>query len=437
MASFSITGAGVRSCSGSCLYCSAASTAKYSMGINKKDVIQSLIDIDNKTATEFRADFGEMEKTLDNDPQIINEMKKDEDKRYCHVDMWMGDPVTCFQNTQEVVEFLKDYMSQRKIKLNLSSSTNGLPLIRDEICQYYKENNIRIQLSHDGIGQWMRTGDIDPLYDERFAPNLADMFCSGIMSMINCTTNFWNPSLLDNKRYWDDYFKSIPILDTVYQKMYIKLNRIYDSSDYDIHTINKDGKFGRRTFEELKTMPLGNMNLRNWKNANTGNVELDHLLAHVLDDVMSEWLQIAILIRDERIQNSLMWKPYLSYFREQFSRHKYMKSRDSMTGACRAFQRWKHQIGDSSGWKKTTFVIDTLGRYSECNLLDADTPTKNPGGLYEPEACKKCKYYLHYECMGCGSEPINDECEWHYRWAALLDNVARMDSMLKYKLEKK
>ena len=33
-----------------------------------------------------------------------------------------------------------------------------------DICDYYREHNITLQISHDGCGQWMRTKDIDPLY---------------------------------------------------------------------------------------------------------------------------------------------------------------------------------------------------------------------------------------------------------------------------------
>ena len=95
------------------------------------------------------------------------------------------------------------------MKLEISSSTNGLPLLRNDICDYYREHNITLQISHDGCGQWMRTKVIDPLYTPGFAENIAELFRSGHLNMINDCLNFYNNDVFANKKYYDDYFKSI------------------------------------------------------------------------------------------------------------------------------------------------------------------------------------------------------------------------------------
>lgn len=439
---FSITMNGVESCSHNCVYCSAATTLNYAQGVNYNDLESSLKKIDEKTYSEFRADFNKMTETLEQDSRFRRAKELQEKKGiqcYVHIDLWGADPVTCHLSTQETVDFLKDFfINKHGMKLDLSSSTGGLPLARKDICDYYKENNISLQISHDGCGQWMRTKDVDPLYDDRMADNIADLFKSGHLRLINDCLNFYNGDIFANKKYWDDYFEHIGLSDNLRKNLYIKLNRVYDGV-YNIQKKNVNGIFGsdKRQWEELKGMPFGNMNHHNWKHANTGNVELDHLLAHELDSYLNDWLRLAILMRDPKIRNDIMWRPYLSYFTEQVNRWHPMESHDSSLGQCRRFQRAKHKLGDPKYWGKPNdfgvyenFVVDTIGGYCECNLIDSEHSTKNPGGFIEPEHCKYCKYYLQSECMGCGSEEVNPDCEFRYRWVSMLEQVKLLDEVL-------
>ena len=107
--------------------------------------------------------------------------------------------------------------------------------------------------------------------------------------------------------------------------------------------------------------------------------------------------------------------PFQNYIRDQLSRNRIIKSHDDMVGACRAFQR---------GLKKTTFVIDTLGRYSECNLIDADSHVLNPGGN-QPDYCKGCKWEFAEECNPCGSVDFPDHCEFRWRWNEMVHDYNR------------
>lgn len=426
MASYSIIGNGPDICSGSCKYCSAAASMDYKMGVKKGDIIKDLVRIDEENYEKFNFDLNALTKTLENDRQIKNRKPGE----VLHVDIWCADPATCFLALQDMVAFIKDFAKEHDMVPTISTSTNGLPLIRDEICDYLEKEDVKLQLSHDGLGQWIRTGNIDPLYDDRFAPNLKRLVKNGILNMINCTLNFYNYSPLANKAYWDKYFDSINLDDKVRAGIHLKLNHIYDSDRYDIQAQNTDGYFNGKEYDALKGKPIGNLNFRNEKNFNSGDPQLDFLARHILDDYIAEWYHIAILMRDPKIANDVRWKPYTGYLSEQCKRWHKNADVDAITGACRAYQRYKYKIGDPKSWHDYTFVIDTTGRYSECNLIDADSKVLNPGGI-QADCCQYCQFRTTSECLKCGSEPYNSDCEYGYAWSKFLENVARMDYMLK------
>ena len=127
----------------------------------------------------------------------------------------------------------------------------------------------------------------------------------------------------------------------------------------------------------------------------------------------------------------------MSYFDGQLSRQRVLRNHDSWNGACRSYQRYKHGLGEGA---KTNFVLDTTGRYSECNLLDADHVAENPGGV-QPSYCRGCRYEYFEECNMCGSEDYPDECNYSYAWAQLLttapyNGLKGAASISEYKLRK-
>lgn len=426
MASYSLIANGPNICTGSCLYCSAAETVNYKMGVKKDKIIEDLIRIDEENYKLFRFDLDKLTEAFENDRQIKNRKPGE----VLHVDLWNADPLSDFLVLQDMVAFVKDFAKSHDMIPTISTSTNGLPVIRDEICDYLEKEDVKLQLSHDGLAQWIRTKDIDPLYDDRFAPNLKRLVSNGILNMINCTLNFYNYSILANKAYWDKYFDFIGLDDKVRAGIHLKLNHIYDSDRYDIKAENKNGWFNSGTYEALKGKPLGNLNFRNDHNFNSGDPRLDFLASHILDDYIAEWYHIAILMRDPNILNDIKWKPYIGYLSEQCKRWKRNKDTEAITGACRAYQRYKYKIGDPSSWHDYTFVIDTTGRYSECNLIDADSKVLNPGGV-QADCCQYCLFRTTSECLKCGSEPYNSDCEYGYAWSKFLENVSRLDYMLK------
>ena len=417
--SYSFTAAGVNSCSGFCNYCSAASSMSYSfMKQDFSKLKDNIIKTDEKTYNEFKADFNKVEETLDNDPQIKNvfeaRKKNPAEEVIMNVDLWGADPLTCKSALQEMLDFLRDYCVKRGFILKAHTSTNGLPLIIDEYAEWLIENKVGLQLSHDGLGQWMRTQDIDPMTFD----NTKALIKCGTLNWINATLNFWNNSLYKNIDYFTEHLKSIfPEVydknkccteedDRVFRSLFIKLNHIYDSK-YDIKAKNEKGLYNGKEYETLKNQPIGDLAFRNdYELARLYNIPE---LGHVLDNHMAEWDRISYDVENP----SVILLPFVGYLSNQMSRNKYYKSHDELnSGACRVFQK---------GLKDTTFVIDTLGNYSQCNLIDSEHKVENPE-CKQPPMCKGCKFEFSEACNGCGSVvPRQDDCHYLYAWNEFIE----------------
>lgn len=405
---YSITYNNTTRCSGGCLYCIAATNFNYSMGTsleNENAIIRDCIRVDEQNYNTFNADFVALEKLLDNDCRMKN--KKPDDT--LSFDIWGADPVTCFNCLQDTVGFIEEYCKERNYKYRISSSTNGLPLLRDEVCDYIRGHNIHIQLSHDGIGQWIRTKNIDPLD----FMNVRALMREGLLTAINATLSFWNYSLWENIDYFNGKLKEIfpevwskdemasEELSRVYRSLFIKLNHIMDGQ-YDVKAKHKD-----------YDVPLGDMSLHNdYELAQkTGNYEF----AHVLDNYIQEWDMYFEKYRNNK-HNTLELMPFNAYLSSQLKRGMKLKDFNSKGNSCRNYQ---------IGIVDYSEHVDTTGRYSQCNLQDADHPVLNPTNIRENicEECKTCKYRLSSECNMCGALLPRKHCEYFYRWNQFLDKT--------------
>jgi hypothetical protein len=282
-----------------------------------------------------------------------------------------------------------------------------------------------LQLSHDGLGQWIRTQDIDPME----WPETQALIKDGTLNAINCTLNFWNNSLFKNIDYYNHYLKQIfPDVYTgkaskeetyIFNCLYIKLNHIYNST-YDIKVKNSKGIYNGEHYDSLMNAPIGDLAFRN--DTELANKYGISALAHNLEDYMHEFEHIAMLMMDPALNKSLDYKPFRSYINGQIDRYNKIADHDTITGACRAYQRYKYNVGDKKGQKPYTFVIDTLGNYSECNLIDSEHSVLNPGGE-QASYCKGCKYEFQSECNTCGSMTFPDKCTYNYAWCQLLERL--------------
>ena len=413
-ASFSITAYGVERCNGLCSYCSCASIENYTMGC-KKD-INALEKIDEYVFNkEYQADWDKVEETLKNHPNVVN----DRDKKSIHFDLWGADSSSNLLMVDDMVTHLKDISKRLGYeRSSFSTSTNGLGLLRDEVADYHYENKIGIQLSHDGLGQFIRLRDIDVLQFD----NTKRMIKEGVLAAINTTLNFYNYDIVENYKYWTDYLKTIfPDVYSkdkmasekdsfVFRKLYIKLNHIYNGTT-PVTSRNDFGIFNGKVYEQLKGQPFGDFNFINdTERANKYNIPE---MAHVLDEYMHSY---KLMIKELGTLEAI---PFYSYFANQLNRFKINENEFVYTGACRAYQRFRHGL---EGGKPYTFVVDTLGNFSECNLIYSKYSVKNPGGVH-PDSCKGCKYEFASECMMCGCENFPKECHYQYVWNNFLEEV--------------
>lgn len=391
-------------CSGSCGFCNAAQDIGYIQGINQQKLVESLEDIDNRTYQEAKWDFDALEKKLLNWPFFKKENGLD-------VGLWGGDPLTSFQCLQECIDFLDYFKKKYCSNLVVHFSTNGLALARPEIVEYiYKHTDIirSFQLSHDGLSNYFRCGDLNPLEWDSTKALLKDR----ILSCICCILNFWNSSPLKNF----EYFESIVDHDVHQNKVGYRLYSIRDGH-YDDRTINQKGLLNGQEYEALKGLPLGDYMIRN-------DIELAEKtgvfqLAHQADDFFHEMQMIYTSFNNDK------WAPLRSVFTQRAQYNLRVMDRESPKDryTCSNFH---HGLIDYSD------CIDTTGRYTDCHLMDADTHVPNPEWK-RPDYCESCKYNTSFECNQCGStEPNKKLCDFQYRIAQLYESVNRSPNLKKW-----
>ena len=374
LCSISVVMNGIKKCSGSCLYCSAASTMKYRDKANKNTFV-FYKDKTKKRILEF------CDTTLSND-------KKNNQPTDLNVDIWGGNPVENFDPFKQVVEFLENDLKEFR-NINLHTSGNGLELQDNDLVEYLIKHGIRYQLSHDGLGQWIRTGEIDPLYWEKTSENIKKLARLGMLDWINCTLSSRNPSFFDNIDYWNKWRKETGLDGSI--PLTIKLNHIYDGTP-PIKTkwIGKDNKYIKHGEE------IGDLNFH----------------GEVLHEYFHEFRKLAAICLTPGIENDWAFKPYVNYITGQADRYKLVKSNDDL-GSCVKFQR---------GLTDKNFAIDTKGEYCQCNLIDSDSKVKNSTGKM-PDYCNGCKYNKTMECNTCGSENFPEKCEYKWWWNKTLEEM--------------
>lgn len=371
---------GIKKCSGSCLYCSAASTMHY----RSKE---------NKTTFVFKKDKLK-KRILEYCNSQLEQDRKNGQGTFLAIDIWGGNPLENFEPFKKVVEFCENELKEF-VKVSLHTSGNGLELQDNDLVDYLFKHGINYQLSHDGLGQWLRTGEVDPLYWEKTKDNIAKMARAGILDWINCTLSSRNPSFFDNIDYWNKWRKEIG-LD---KPITIKLNHIYEG-----------------------TPPI----TKKWLGADNKYIkhgeEIGDLCLHgeVLQDYLHEFRKLAIQCHTPALANSWWLQPYVNYITGQAGRYVLYKDEKEL-GSCTKFQR---------GLIDFNFAIDTKGEYCQCNLIDSDSKVKNSTAK-QPDYCKGCKYEKSMECNPCGSENFPEKCEYHWWWNKTLEETFSLIELTK------
>lgn len=381
-ASISIVMNGIKKCSGSCLYCSAASTMKYRSKENKTTFVFKKDKL-KKRILEYCHDALELGNKSKEGTQLL-------------IDIWGGNPLENFDPFKKVVDFCETELKEFKM-VKLHTSGNGLELQDRDLVDYLIAHNINYQLSHDGLGQWLRTGEIDPLYWEKTKDNIADLAKRGMLDWINCTLTSRNPSFFANIEYWNKWRKEIGLDGSI--PLTIKLNHIYDGTPpITKKWLGKDNEFIKHGEE------IGDLNFH----------------GEVLQNYLHEFRKLAIICKTPGASEMWQFKPFVGYITGQADRYIICKSDDDL-GSCVKFQR---------GIIKRNFAIDTKGEYCQCNLIDSDNKVKNSTAKM-PDYCKGCKYEKSMECNTCGSENFPEKCEYKWWWNKTLEEMFSLNELIK------
>lgn len=380
--SISLVMNGIHKCSGACLYCSAAKSMDY-RGNDNKNTFVFYKDKTHDRIIEYCK------------PQLDQDRENGQ-KTFLSIDIWGGNPVENLEQFKEVVDFCENELKEFSF-IKLHTSGNGLELQDNDICDYLINHKIGYQLSHDGCGQWIRTGLIDPLYWERTKDNIVKLARAGILDWINCTLSQRNPSFFENIEYWNKWRKENNIEDL---NISIKLNHIYDGTA----PINKKWQF-----EDNKYIKKGEI--------------IGDLTFHgeTLHNYLHEFRKLILMLSIPEIAESSDYKCYKQYLLFQSERFVNIENERDL-GTCVAFQR---------GLIDRTFAIDTKGEYCKCNLVDSDHDVLNSTAK-QPEYCKNCKYRKLDDCNPCGSENNPEKCEYKWFWAETLEEMFQLRELISY-----
>lgn len=403
-------------CSQSCKYCSSGSKDRWEKTYSKEG------------KHEFKLDKEAIYNLLSKDPRFVAEMKNKHP--VFQIDLWKncGDSLDNLEELKTCVHFLEHDLVKGKTNklLNkagnytgwrgdvydvaLHTSDNGLNFANNDKFKYLVEHNIGVQLSHDGYGQWVRTGENDPC--NKSSPsfrNLVNGFRCGMINWVNTTLSYYNYSFFKNIDYWNKFLIDNNLNP---QGLFIKLNHSYDGP-YNIEDLNTFGHWQDGYKKELIGTKIGMWGLHNGPNDT------------ILDDYIHEFKLLYLMMIAN--PNKKEFLPFKGYILEQGKRWDFHPSDDDLLpnkwGAC-----YSYQYGISA----TTFAWDSEGYYTECNLIDHYHHVDNKTGK-RPDYCKECKYHGQAECHSCGSMNYPEKCGFKWKWLQCLEELSIVNNLLNNK----
>lgn len=375
-------------CSGNCSFCHARPVHATIDYTNTDTIIKAIKAVDEANYNKFEADYNKLEKIFDNHPGIDKAL---------NVSFWGSDMLTNFKILQEQVDFCEWYSASRHLPLSMSTSTNGLAFLRPEVQEYMQKHHITTQLSHDGLGQYFRTKEYDPLDNEA----TFEAFGRGLCAHINCVQNFYNSDIEKNIEYFNDSLKAWPKVDI--QMVWTR------EHDYQSKELNEKGLFNGKEYDALRGTELGDFSIRNdWDMAKRYKI---WDLAHAAD------------IYFRQLENIFRHLDYPRYKRVKrcFAKRYVMNSRD----VYRFTSEGRNSCSNFAiGLKDYSNHIDSLGEYIECHVLEYGQHVEDPK-LEGQEWCKTCPYYNRHLCWECGClTKHSDHCQFLYRYNQLLDAIS-------------
>ena len=363
MSSLSIIMSNSNHCSGRCAFCAASNKTVFSRGTT------DLKRTDDILYKEIKFDFNKLEQALVQHSRFSS---------LSNIQIWGGDPLTSFQSFEELYDFIQYIEDKYNKKLKVWTSTNGLPLTRDEVAEFVIKNKIKVQLSHDGVCNSFRTGDIEVLDNS----NVLELLNKNI-TCIGCIHTFWNYRPILNYNWFESKLGD--------KMPNIRLWSAHDG-EYDTKVKNVRGLLSGKEYSTLKGVEFGDYMIRNdYEMADKYNMPI---FAHIADDFFDEY---------ERMYLNL---------------DKYPKARNGLLSRLEMSSKLYQPLCSTyhQGITDESDCIDTEGYFTECHLIDHTKHVPNPEMNKQPE-CKMCKYnYPNFECGLCGSMPIRtSRCQFNYR----------------------
>lgn len=336
MSEFSIILRGGESCNAKCHYCSGRLC-------------------DHETV---EWDLPEMEKKMRTNPIITGAIAKGEEIQF---NLWGGEPTLHLKEYDKIMAYIDEHF--KDLKYSWFISTNGLLLGDKEVVKWIYDHHVNLQLSHDGLGQWIRTKSFDPFYNDATKDVVVQLVKDGLLTMFNATLNKYNCSPIGNVFYFNKWRYDNHLEN---YKLLIKPNHINDSQYADAFSL-------------------------------TGP-ELDRYIH-----------EIEILFQDAYVanDNDPWWSPYKDYFLNQMTRWDLYNGNNNSCG--------NFMIGKQD-W---TWVINTKGEYVACQLWDTNVGMPNPD-LHQPDYCKECEFKDMNECHPCPNMLMAKECHYKKAYARLM-----------------
>lgn len=357
---FSIILSGGCKCNAMCSYCSAHL-------VEQEDVV---VDLDA------------IIKTMKSNKMIQEAVNKGEK---LFINLWGGEPLIHLEYYGPLMERL-----EKEFEIGVYFlSTNGIPLADKKVIKWIYENNkrvpMKIQISHDGLGQKERTKTFDPFYAPSTRDTIVKLAKDGIFNLINCTISSKNPSIMANMFYFNKFFLDNGLSDLVD----IKLNHINDSdycSDYDFKGPELNTYIHELEIAFMDCYKL-NKDFGDCGNAENANKKFP------------KW-----------------WRPFQGYFVNQLMRDNLYE----MPGGCGQF---------ATGMRDETWCINTKGEYVACQLWDTNDGIQNMK-LEMPEYCDSCEYKKYNECHPCPNSTYPDECKYRKEFIRLILRIKEYRTLM-------
>lgn len=366
---------------GLCAYCSGSNNW------NKSNAIASQV--------KEWANWEKLEETLDSNP-IIKEAIAN--KSRITFNLWGANPDTPIpiaegldsplERSQAIIDFCEEFSKKRGLDHQYFVSTNGFWLTDKKVQDFYTKNpNVHLQLSHDGLGNYVRQGKFDPLYDKETGPILADFARKGIFDLVNITMTRQNNSLIANIAFINKWRIDNGLMHL--KNFNVKTNHINDSPYCD-----------------------------HW-----------NFKGQSLNTYIDELERLFISTKYNKIGGPY-WDPYLTYFRNQMIRWDPFVQ-DCACGMYSIYANGQdpndpiHHKSQSYNWS-----INTLGEYIVCQLIDKAEDVPNPH-LLRPAMCEKCEYGWMNECHPCPDNVNNPDCQYKKAYARLMLRMKLLDDCYK------